>query len=354
MPQSSTHGGDIYSNRIQLDFSVNINPVDIGDHIRSKMAQGARAYALYPEADNVQLREAIGKIEGLGRKQVLCGNGASELLAAVMHAFRPGRVLIPQPAFEGYTWAAQMVKAQLADYRLYREDGFALTEKILDVLTEELDMLILTNPSNPVGRLITPELLLRILERCRQRNILVLLDECFIEFTRQKSACGLLSSFQNLIILRAFTKIYGMPGVRLGYLLASETCCSQIARQLPEWNLSVLAQEAGLAVLEDSTPGWNRLAFIEKTRHIIEEERENLKQELINATHGDLTIYPSEANFLLLQTGIPLYDRLLGKGILIRDCSNYPGLGQGYYRIAVRGHGENEKLLREIAKLYPE
>lgn len=352
MPQITVHGGDIYNHEIQYDFSVNINPVEIGESVRSKMMEAASNYGVYPEDDNVRLRDALGKKMGVGRNQVLCGNGASELLAAVMHAYRPQKVLIPQPAFEGYGWSAQMVDAQMVDYRLREEDGFALTEDVLEFLSEDLGMLVLTNPSNPAGRLIPPGLLLQILEQCQQMNIMVLVDECFIEFTDQESACSLLPDFENLIIVRAFTKIYGMPGVRLGYLLAAEDCCKKIARQLPEWNLSVLAQGAGLALMDQDLPGWDQKAYIDKTKTVIKEERRFLKEELINLINTEIKVYPSETNFLLFYCKSPLYELLLTRGILIRDCSNYPGLGQGYYRIAVRSREENQALLRAVADIY--
>lgn len=352
MPQTSVHGGDIYNHKIKYDFSVNINPLDIGKHIRSKITRAALEYKIYPEADNVRLRETIGKSEGLSVEQVLCGNGASELLAAVMHAFRPRKILIPQPAFAGYRWAAQMVNAQLVDYRLRAENGFSLTEAVLEMLTEELDMLVLTNPSNPVGRLIPPQLLLQIVQHCQKKKIKLLLDECFIEFTDQESACPLLSSFDNLIILRAFTKIYGIPGVRLGYLLASEDHCRKIARQLPEWNLSVLAQETGLAILDPASREWDRMVYIDNTKILIKQEKEILNEKLTIMSDGDITVYPSDANFFLVHCNLPLYEMLLEREILIRDCSNYPGLGQGYYRIAVREHEENNILLQEVSDLY--
>lgn len=352
MPQTSVHGGDIYHHNIRYDFSININPLDVGEYIRETMSKAALKYNAYPEADNIRLREAIAGSEGLCREQILCGNGASELLAAVMHAYKPQKILIPQPAFAGYCWAAQMVHAQLLDYRLREENGFVLSEGVLEMLTEDFDLLILTNPSNPVGRLIPPQLLLQILHRCRQKNIRVLLDECFIEFTGQESARPLLSSFDNLIILRAFTKIYGIPGIRLGYLLASDENCQKIALQLPEWNLSLLAQETGLALLEPASVQWDRKAYIAETKTFVKREKELLKQKLINISGGDIKVYPSDANFLLLRCQKPLYELLLQKEILIRDCSNYEGLGQGYYRIAVRGQEENMYFLRAVSDLY--
>lgn len=352
MPQIAVHGGDVYSHRIRQDFSVNINPLDIGEEIRSRIRETVSHYDRYPQVGNWRLRETIGNSVGLDARQVLCGNGASELLAAVMHAFRPAAVMTPQPAFAGYAWAAQMVGARQVNYLLREADGFAITEEILEKLTEDLGMLILTNPSNPTGRLLEPELLYKILERCREKNILVLVDECFIEFTGQESACTLLASFENLLVLRAFTKIYGVPGIRLGYLLATGTYCEKIERQLPEWNLSVMAQETGLAIMESPRGGWNRKAFIQKTVCTVKEESGFLKEELINISHGGIKVYPSEANFLLLKTAVPLYDRLLEQGILIRDCSNYVGLSREYYRIAVRLRKENQLLLEALSQVY--
>jgi histidinol-phosphate/aromatic aminotransferase/cobyric acid decarboxylase-like protein len=136
-----------------------------------------------------------------------------------------------------------------------------------------------------------------------------------------------------------------MPGVRLGYLVGAREQCARIAKQLPEWNVSVIAQQVGVAILTDVPGKWNRKQYLDDTVRLIQEEKEFLIRELINIFGQEIKIFASDANFLLLRTSVPLYEKLLGQGILIRDCSNYRGLGEGYYRIAVRTHEENVALV---------
>ena len=152
----------------------------------------------------------------------------------------------------------------------------------------------------------------------------------------------------HLIVVRAYTKIYAIPGIRLGYLLAQKDICEKIAHQLPEWNVSVVAQRIGMDILNDSLPGWSRRKYLKDTIGLIQEEKHFLKHELTKIFGNQMKIFPSEANFLLLKTQIPLYRLLLERGILIRNCANYTGLGQDFYRIAVKGHPENVQLIEAL------
>jgi histidinol-phosphate/aromatic aminotransferase/cobyric acid decarboxylase-like protein len=278
---------------------------------------------------------------------VLCGNGTSELFAAILHAFSPKKVVIPQPSFYGYEWAAQMVDAQIYHVTLRKEEEFAVTGILLDALENDVDLLFLASPSNPIGKRIAPEFLAQLLQKCREKEILVVLDESFIEFTGEEGAIRFISesACANLILVRSFTKAYAVPGLRLGYLIAGKACCDRIAKQLPEWNVSLIAQEAGTAILEDVPGKWSRKQYLADTVRLIKEEKKFLIQELTIIFGQKMRIFPSDANFLLLWTQVPLYEKLLAQGILIRDCSNYRGLGEGYYRIAVRTHEENALLV---------
>ena len=149
-------------------------------------------------------------------------------------------------------------------------------------------------------------------------------------------------SYPNLIVVRAFTKIYAIPGVRLGYLYCEEgELLHAIEQQLPEWNLSTFAQAAGSACVEEKT-------FVKESKQYVKIEREFLEQRLEKL---GLQVLPSDANFLLIQSKIPWYERLLKRGILIRDCSNFRGLKKGYYRIAVKTREENERLLKEMEEI---
>lgn len=339
------HGGDIYRNRVRIDFSVNINPLGIPDSVKEALRQAIDHCEQYPDLRAEKLTEGVSAMTGVSREQLLFGNGASELFLAIVHAVNPGRTVIPVPSFLGYERAAVSSAGEVFFYHLKGNAGYALDEEIMDCLTEGTDLLFLTNPNNPVGNLTEDSLLERVVKYCRQKRILVVLDECFLEFTGKEERCTFknrLADYPNVIVVRAFTKIFAIPGVRLGYLICGDPeLKGGIERQLPEWNLSVFAQAAGLAACREK-------AYMEETVRLVKTEREYLKRELVRL---GIRIYPSEADYLLLETALPLYEMLLDRGILIRDCGNFRGLRKGCYRIAVRRHSENEVLVNMVREI---
>ena len=347
----AAHGGDIYQNQITYDFSVNTNPLPLPEILQKRMAEAAVHSNRYPQYDNVLLRERLAALYGFSAEEVACGNGASELFVAIVHALRPKRVGILAPSFSGYAWAAQTVGAEICSIPLREENNFAMDMAQMESLCRQLDgigLLFLANPANPVGNKMEASLLETLLDVCEKRRITVVLDECFIAFTGTEGYVSWIRKYPHLIVVRAYTKIYAIPGIRLGYLLAQKDICEKIAHQLPEWNVSVVAQRIGMDILNDSLPGWSRRKYLKDTIELIQEEKEFLKHELTKIFGNQMTIFPSEADFLLLKTQIPLYRLLLERGILIRNCANYTGLGQDFYRIAVKGHPENVQLIEAL------
>lgn len=341
------HGGDIYRNQVVLDFSVNVNPLGIPDTVRQALHDAAERCEAYPDIQAEGLRRAVSDMLQVKKEWLLFGNGASELFMAVVHALRPKQVVIPVPSFYGYEYAANAAAADIHYYFMKEEDGFLPGEALFSVLDEKRDLLFLANPNNPTGRRLEREYLLRLLRYCRGKKITVVLDECFIEFCEgQESVIDVIAEFPNVILIRAFTKIFSIPGVRLGYLVCSDqNLCQKVKQQLPEWNVSVFAQMAGTACAKEAE-------FRLKTAGYIAGERKLLTERLKCAADSfSCKIYPGSANFILLYCAYPLYERLLERGILIRDCSNFKGLGEGYYRIAVRTREENERLWKVIGEI---
>jgi L-threonine-O-3-phosphate decarboxylase len=329
------HGGDVYRNQVDMDFSVNINPLGMPEGLEEILSQAAKKCQEYPDIEASRLKLAVSGSLNIPKEFLLFGNGASELFMGIVHALKPCRILIPIPSFYGYEYAAKAVEADVVYLPL--EDG-----NLFDALTEETDLLFLANPNNPTGKRLDREYLVTLLDRCQRRNITVVLDESFIEFCGSEySMLPETYSYDNLLIVRSFTKLYAIPGVRLGYLInSSASLIEKIGRQLPEWNLSAFAQEAGIACAGD-------LSYAKKTAEYIKKERQFLSEGLKKL---GIMVFESEANFLLVYTDIPLYERLLQKKILIRDCSNFRGLSRGYYRIAVKQRKDNERLLKVIGE----
>jgi len=337
------HGGDVYRNRVDVDFSINVNPLGMPAAVKAAMHNAVEQCCRYPDIEAERLKRAVSDLLAVPEEKLLFGNGASELFMAVVHALRPKKTVIPVPSFYGYEHAAKAADSEIIYYKTKQEDSFGITDDIYNTLTEDVELMFLANPNNPTGTLLPIEKIKSLLKYCRDRGIYVVLDECFIEFGgSQFSMLFEIKSgmFDNLILVRAFTKIFSIPGVRLGYFICSnELLLDQIKRQLPEWNLSCFAQEAGDVCARQAD-------FIMETQNYISKERQFLTEGLRQKGY---VVFPSRANFILIYCeelhGNSLYDLLLQKGILIRDCSNFRGLGSGFYRIAVKTRKENELLL---------
>lgn len=347
--EHSVHGGDIYRNNVELDYSVNINPIGIDSKIKTRINMSLDELVHYPDPDQMRLKAKLAKKFDLFPDNIVCGNGASELFLAIVHALKPSKIVCPVPSFYGYERAAWAAGAELRCYQLKEENDFELDEGIIKLLKPSVDILFLTNPNNPVGNRIDPFLMEDILAACKENNIWVVLDECFIEFLghSQYDVKERLMKYQNLMIVRAFTKYFAIPGIRLGYMMSlNENLLNKIRLNLPEWNVSVLAETAGLAALECESEYKN--TYIDNGRERV--YLETFIKRAFFERDKEVRIYKGEANFILLKTDFDLYSKMLENGILIRDCSNFRGLGVGYYRIAVKSREDNSKFISVLEK----
>ncbi len=336
------HGGDIYTNACRIDFSANLNPLGMPKRVEEAACEGVRLSAHYPDVRCRALREAIAGNEQLPVEWVLCGNGAAELIFALACAVKPRKALLTAPGFAEYEQALRCVDCSVTFYPCRESSGFALQEDYLQYLTEDLDLVFLCNPANPTGLLIDPGLLEQIADRCRERKILLVVDECFnglLEHAEEVTLKGRLGAQPGLFLLRAFTKLYAMAGLRLGYgLCADVELMERLRGVLQPWNVSLPAQMAGVAALRERE-------YVVRSRAFVAKEREFLRQSLEEL---GLKTYDSRVNFLFFRGPEELARRCGEEGILIRDCRNYRGLEPGYYRIAVRAREENCELLRVL------
>ena len=248
------------------------------------------------------------------------------------------------PTFAEYEQALRVVGCDIAYHELKEGDrGYALTGDILDEILLHLDLVILCNPNNPTGLLAEPELMSRIVKRCRETGTFLVIDECFQDFIEDRdrhTKKNMLGEYQNLFLLKAFTKRYAMAGIRLGYGLCSNLAVlEKMQEAVQPWNVSIPAQAAGVAALEEEE-------YVDEARQIIGAEREFLRDGLRQL---GFSVYDSRANYIFFRGPSGLVEHALKKQVLIRDCSNYRGLSEGYYRVAVRTHEENIKLLEALA-----
>ena len=340
------HGGDVYRNNIDIDFSVNVNPLGISESIERSLDKFIKHINKYPDYKSEILIKKLSDIWNIKESGIICGNGASELIMAVVHAIKPKKALLPVPSFYGYRHAIISCDAEVVYYYLKEENNFLIDEGIIDLVKKEdnPDLIIIANPNNPTGKYIDAALLKELLDECYKKNITVLLDECFMELSdeRDRTMINNIFEWDNLLVLRAFTKTFAMPALRLGYLIGADPDkLSMIRKQLPEWNVSLVAQRAGEAALDD-------ISYLERARETIFRERRFLTKELDAI---GIKTYPSSTDFILIQTKMPLFEKLLDKKILIRSCKDFLGLDKDYYRIAIKQHDENIKLIESIKKI---
>lgn len=336
------HGGNIYAYKNCLDFSANCNPLGTPEGVKQAVRDSLDYVKDYPEVGYTPLKEAIAEYEDVIPDSVICGNGAAELIFSLCQAVKPKKALIPVPTFAEYEQALNSCGCEVEHVLLREEEGFDLQESFINWLHRDLDIVFLCNPNNPTGIPIEREFLFRVLRVCREMNILLVVDECFLDFIAEPLRYTLkaqLSRYHNLFLLKAFTKRYAMAGIRLGYGITENRELLEAMTQVTQpWNISVTAQAAGIAALKETE-------YVEKGRQIVFRESKYLKEELQRL---GMQVYPSEANYIFFRGPENLFDICVKQGVLIRDCSNYSGLRKGFYRVAVRTHEENEKLIRAM------
>lgn len=342
------HGGNIYGNEIEYDFSVNLNPLGPPESVRDALAAALNHVEEYPDPEYRELRRGLANYWQLAEEQLVPGNGASELIPGIIRTLSPKSCMVTAPCYSGYETALNVAAPSCRIHRipLRAEDDFTLPENICqEIARVKPNLLILTNPNNPNGKRISANRLREIADACRAAGTVLLVDECFLALSggdEDSLIHRIRSEVLPAVVLRAFTKTFAIPGVRLGYAVCSAPMAERIRRELPEWNLSVFAQYAGRAALEAAAGGTS--GYLAASVEMIAREREYLTAELEKL---GLRVFPSDANYILFQSrDRELHQKLLDKGILIRDCRDYHGLTAGFYRTAVRTHRENTALLR--------
>lgn len=313
------------------------------ENVKEKLLQNVDEYEKYPDHFCRKLTKKLSEKLNLPAENIVCGNGADDLIYRIIRTVKPKTALIASPCFSEYEKALREIDCNVKYFILQENENFVISDNILNSLSEDVEMLILCSPNNPTGRVLRRDLLKKICEKCAENNTIFICDECFLDFVENGedfSACNFLN--KTTVVLNAFTKIYAMAGLRLGYAAFGD---KKLARNVENcgqfWSVSVPAQTAGIAALDNEN-------YISETRNYVKIEREFLEK---NLTEIGIKVFPSDANFLLLKSEIPLYDALLRERILIRSCENFKGLGDNFFRIAVRTHDENIALVNALRRV---
>lgn len=344
-----SHGGDIYNKKIKIkyDFSANINPMGMPKESKTALIENVDKYEVYPDPFCRQLISAISEKEKVDEKNIVCGNGAADLIYRLVNVIEPRGVLVCAPTFSEYERACKRFDGNIYRYELDKD--FKLDRGILEFIEEkkDLDIIFLCSPNNPTGIVIDKEILIEICRLGAKRDITVVVDHCFIPFVRdsfKKDITSELGNFPNLVVVKAFTKIFAMAGLRLGYMMSSNVeLIDKVFSSSQPWSVSTPAQIAGISALESKS-------FIEDTVDYVERERTKLIEAL--KSEGFMVV-DSMANYILFRCEKAKLFRqeMIRRGILIRDCSNYFGLNENFNRIAVRSQRENDYFIKMLEEL---
>jgi threonine-phosphate decarboxylase len=357
MIETFDHGGNIFTIARSLgvspedivDFSASINPLGLAKGVRKAVCAAFDRVMHYPDSGSPDLRKALARFHGVDVKRVIVANGSTELIYLIPRLIKGSRGLVIAPAFSEYAKALSHAGMEVHYLILNAENSFEFPlEEFEQRLSEGYDVVFLCNPGNPSGALIPLPVIGGILDLCRAAGTFLVLDEAFMDFCEGGSGKYLVTDRGEGIVLRSMTKFFAVPGLRIGYAIASPEIVRRLESVRGPWSVNTPAQIAGVVSLGD--PG-----YIRRTIRYVEAERAFLASEL--ASIGGLRPFPSAANYLLVRTGgsyaaAELREELIKKLILIRDCSNFHGLDGGFFRVAVRKREENVRLLEALREIF--
>ncbi len=356
------HGGDIYAAARELgrdpaellDFSASINPLGPSPHVWKAITASRHLLSHYPDSDCWDLRQALASFWRINPEQIVVGNGSTELIDAIPCALGIQRLLVVQPTFSEY--AAAMVRAggQATSLCADRSDQYAIPiDRLCHVMEtgkhdgRSIDGVVLCHPNSPTGQACSPDDVARLAKAARRRGLWLVIDEAFADYCPERSVLPQAASWPHVVVLRSMTKFYALPGLRVGYAVATHTTIKRLRRRLPPWSVSVMGQVASLAALNDAAHARKSLRFMAR-------ERERVRQ-LLTGLPG-CVVMPTYANYFLVELprDRPAHDiteHLRSMGLLIRDCSSVPGCNARSIRLAVRSQQDNGQLIQSLSRL---
>lgn len=357
------HGGDIYSAAklygydIQdiLDYSANINPLGVPKGLKEKIISSIDSLVNYPDTECTVLKAAISKYLSIQCDNIIPGNGASELIYLLFEVLSPKKVVIPAPSFCEYAKAAGRYGSLIHYIKLREENDFRLDIlELINSMSSDTDAIMLCNPNNPTSTLASKDDLIYLFEYTRKKNIYVIVDEAFIELTEGSNGNSIVScvkDFDNLFVLRAFTKIFAIPGLRLGYLIGNREKIKLMWDKKIPWSVNSIASCVGEYLGES-------FGYLQKTQEWLSNERLWFYHELSKI--NGIKVFKPNTNFVLIKL-LDLYasssevkEFLAQRGILIRNADNFEFLNDRFIRVAIKDRESNSKFLNTFESVIKE
>jgi threonine-phosphate decarboxylase len=351
-----------------LDFSVDVNPFGPPESVRTTVMAHLEAIQRYPDPHARGLREALATSHGLGPESILPGNGSAELIALIVQALRPTRgersrtttALVIAPTFTEYEWALEQAGASIRYAITQEADGFRWPESLDGWMPplDDTDVVFLCNPNNPTGVAMPRDRVLELAARCEAHQTTLVVDEAFVEWTdptsgyhtsEQISVVSAVCEYEGLIVLRSLTKLFAVPGLRIGYLAAGPDVVERLRRHQSAWPLNIFALAVGEQLVKET-------AYVARSRRLVRDATQELFESLRRLP--GLHPFPTSTNFILCKlttthlTSSALCAQLAQRGMAVRNCDDFTGLEPGrFIRIGVRTPADNARLvtaLREV------
>lgn len=362
MIQSShyQHGGNVEELKREyqldqelIDFSANVNPNGISPKAKKMIQSNLEVISSYPDTEYVQLKQSIVQYSGAAFEDILLGNGSTELISNFIHYVSPKNALIIGPTYSEYEREVKLNGGNYQYYALKESRDFCIdVEEFLTILNSSIDLIILCNPNNPTGTSLNQGVLRQILQICQKHNIFMMIDETYIEFATNStslSAIPLTKEFSNLFVIRGISKFFASPGLRFGYGICSHKGVkNELKEKQDPWNINSIANIAVPAMLSD-------IDYIENTQKMIQKQRQFIVDTL--SSWASLKIYETNANFILCKiindkiSSKEIFEALLKKGLLIRDCSSFPFLDSTYIRFCFMKEEQNLLLIEQMQQI---
>lgn len=348
-----SHGGYImpYAKRL-IDFSANINSLGMPHKAEDYIIKNINRVAHYPEPDSKSLKKALGGFHNVSSNNIAVGNGSIELIYLIPKALRAERILIITPTFSEYEFAAIANRAKAVFLKTKETKDFEIELFSLRRFIPKVDMVFLCNPNNPTGRYISGEEVLYLAQQCRRHKTVLVVDEAFGDFVDADNGSILIKNAvknRNLLVLKSLTKFFALPGLRIGYLVGHCDLVKRILVLQYPWNVNSLAQAAVEEVIRDRD-------YIDRSRRYVQKERKYLFDNLKRL--AGLKVFSSSSNFILckledcaIKSSKTLNEMLIRRSIVVRDCANFRGLGERFFRICVKKREENRRLITNLKEL---
>ena len=353
------HGGNVWeiSEKYDIpvdqiiDFSISTNPLGVPEKAVESIRQHLNLIHHYPDPDHEWLLEALAESVGVSSNNVLVGNGSTELIYLFNEVFFEDgcEAVVPVPTFNEYKAAIERFGGNMIFIKCDSANNFRLNlEELENALTKKTRIIFLCNPNSPTGWLYEKSDILRIVQLAADENVLVFVDEDYIDFvddSKRYSMADYVKEYNNLFVLRSLTKFFGLAGVRIGFGVGSPDLVNVLKRVIMPWSVNSLAMFAAAEAVKDTE-------FIKNSRLLLSKSKRQMLEML--KTVPWLKVYPSETNFLLIEiiledlTSTQLAKGLAKRGLLIRDCEDFDGLNNKFFRVTVRRPEENRKLVEQI------